>query len=208
MAFPKELFLATLLLFSVEVEAKNEGGCFKPTVSVVLDKGKPKYISKSPEELYSLCSYSVLGCTVSQYACSYKVRLNNEGCKQLDFNCYPVDFYVYIDDEYSTNSCEYNAIKTHENFHVDAIQNLSTKAVENYITRCINEEMKKKELKTGEAIYQKCANKAIGWMNRKKEEKNREIDSYKKYHPFYFSKCTGWKGNSYSIEATLDRLID
>ena len=209
MVFSKGLFLITLSLFAVAAEAKNESGCFKPTISVILDKGKPKYISKSRKELSYLCHHgSAMGCTVSQYACSYKIKLNNEGCKQLDFNCYPVDFYVYIDNEYPINSCEYNAIKQHENFHVDAIQNLSPKAVEKYISKCISEEMKKKKLKTGEEIYQKCSNKTIIWMNQKKEEKNNEIDSYKKYHPFYFSKCTEWETNHYSIQATLDKLTD
>ena len=208
MAFLKELFLI-ILLFSVGAEAKNEGGCFKPTVSVVVDKGKPKYIPKSRKELSYLChSPSVMGCTVSQYACSYKIKLNNEGCKQLDFNCYPVDFYVYIDNEYPVDSCEYNAIKKHENFHVSAIQNVSPTAIEKYITGCISEEMKKKKLKTGEEIYQKCSDKTIIWMNRKKEEKNSEIDSYRKYHPFHFSKCTEWKSNPYSIAATLAELVD
>ncbi len=208
----KELFLAVLFLLSIEAEAKstkNEAGCFQPTVSVTLDKGKPKYISKSYKELVSLCrNTSVLGCTISRYACAHKVRLNGEGCKQLDFNCYPVDFNVYINNEYPVDSCEYKAIKKHENFHVDAIQNFSTKNVDKYITKCIDEEMKKKKLKTGEEIYRRCANRTIVWMNRKKEEKNDEIDAYKKYHPFYFSKCTGWKTNAYSIEATLDALVD
>ena len=210
MILKKILFFALILgCASVKAVSAEERGCASPTVSVVLDKGKPRYSSHPYSELVSLCHHSsILGCTVSEYGCSHKIRLNEKGCKQLDFNCYPVDFQVYIDDEYPEGTCEYDAIKKHEKFHVNAIQNFSKKAVERYLTKCIDEEVKKKKIKTGEEIYWKCAERTTVWMNRKKEEKNDEIDAYKKYHPFHFSKCTGWKMRRRDIEATLDNLVD
>lgn len=204
MLFKKVLFLS-FVLASVPGWAKTVTGCTKPTISVSLEKTVPTYTSKSHSELNSICRMqNVLGCTESVYGCTQKIYLNEKGCKQLDFKCYPEEFHVYIIDEYSKNSCEYKAIRRHENLHVSAIQNFPKESVEKYLTQCIDEEIKKKKIKTGELIYQKCARKVSTWLNRKIEEKNDEIDSYKKYDPLYFSDCKNWKMHDWEIKAHLD----
>lgn len=183
----------------------KRAGCKKPTVNVSLEKGIPSYESKSHSELNQLCGRgNLLGCTLSYYGCSYKVHFNKEGCKQLDFECYPEEFSVYILDDYPEGTCEYNAIRKHENLHVSAIQNFPKKNVEDYLNQCINDEIQKKKIKDGEEIYFKCAEKTHNWMNRRKEEKNREIDGLKKYDPIYFSNCKNWKMHDWEIEAHLD----
>ena len=74
------LFLFLLLNFvPMDALSGNETGCSSPTISVILEKGKPRYSSHPYSELVSLCHHgSVLGCTVSEYACSHKIRLNEE----------------------------------------------------------------------------------------------------------------------------------
>ncbi|MBO7484283.1 MAG: hypothetical protein J6T55_04115 [Alphaproteobacteria bacterium] len=187
-------------------------GCKNPTITVKLKKETPTYENKPYSELKQLChpdEYSVvLGCTTCAYACKQKIFLNEKGCKQLDLECYPTNFHVYIDKVYPKKSCEYEAVKKHENFHVSAIQNFPTKSIENYLMNCINKEIQKKVIKEGEKIYSKCASQAITWMNLKREEKNTEIDSYKKYDPFFFSKCKNWQFDQESIEGHLDHLLD
>ena len=110
-------------------------------------------------------------------------------------------------DDYPKGTCEYNAIKKHENFHIRALQNFPLKAIKTFLTKCIEKEVAKKQIKNGEQIYTKCARETLDWMNRKRAEKDHEIDSYKKYHPFYFSKCKWSKTDRASIKATLDNLL-
>ena len=197
-------------IFQAEAQFKSntsvrKSGCKKPTVTVSLKKGMPTYESKSHSELTRLCqNENLLGCTLSEYVCSYTVDLNKKGCKQLDFECYPEGFKVYILNDYPKGTCEYNAIKKHENLHVSAIQNFPKESVETYLNQCIDEEVKKKKAQTGEEIYFKCSRKTDGWMNRIKDEKNREIDRYKKYDPLYFSDCKNWKMHDWEIESHLD----
>ena len=208
MVLKKVLFLI-FVLGSVPVWAKSMTGCTKPTVSVVLKKEQPTYLSKPYNRLTSICGSSrILGCTKADYTYSYEVVFNEKGCKQLNFTYYPTNFYVYIDSKYHTGSCEYNAVKKHEDLHVSAIQNLSPKAIKQFLLKCIDDEIQKKQLKSGEKIYEKCAQDTVNWLDLKKEEKNREIDSYKRYHPFYFSKCKNWKMPQSSINATLDALLN
>ena len=204
MIFKKVLY--TLILgISVFPAFAKEVGCEKPTINVELSRLTPSYGSKSYPELVQMCGgKNVLGCTLSKYGCEYQIKLNKKGCKQLDFICYPDDFQVYIVDDYPNGSCEYKAIRKHENFHVSAFQNFSPKAIEAYLTKCIDEEVQKKKIKSGEQIYMKCSSKTQAWMNRRIQDKNREIDSYKKYDPLYFSDCKNWKMHSWEIEAHLD----
>ena len=199
-------FILILGTFTNHATHAKEMGCQKPTITVELSKSTPLYTSKPYPELVTLCQNheNILGCTVGKYICSHKVHLNQKGCKQLDFKCHPDDFHVYIVNDYPKETCEYNAIKKHENFHVRAYQNFSQKAIKAYLNKCVDEEIEKKQIKTGEQIYMKCAYKANIWMNSKIEEKNREIDSYKKYDPVYFSDCKNWKMHSWEIKAHLD----
>ena len=184
--------------------------CYEPSVYVELKKLTPSYATKPHPELVKLCQgdKNVQGCTVAEYGCSYRIYLNKKRCKELKFECYPRNFKVYIVDDYPEGTCEYNAIRKHENLHVSAIQNFPKESVEKYLNQCIEEEIKKKQMRDGKEIYIKCAEKTTSWINQKRDEKNRELDSYKKYDPYYFSNCTNWKMDPFEIKMHLNTKKD
>ena len=107
-----------------------------PLVTISVRKSMPKYYSKPSEEVQKACpvaNYVPVGCTQGGYSFKYDYKISDKKeCKQITsvkMQLYNEkgSSYVYIDDKYPKDSCEYDAIKKHENMHVKINQTVRKK---------------------------------------------------------------------------------
>ena len=167
-----------------------------PTVHVSFQKSNPKYYSMPAKSVQNLCHQSnSIGCTHYDilYNCNYTYNL--EGCSgidKIDMKIYykKGGFYVYIDDRYPKGSCEYNAIKKHEDLHVKIDQTVDIKKIENSLKKCIMKINKRNMNRTalGKAA-KKCAQNAFYLDEKIRKEKNKKLDLNKAKQPNLSQNC-------------------
>ena len=161
-----------------------------PQIKVSFQKSNPQYYSKPAKSIQNLCStsnYIPVGCTyyLMSYHYDYKYVFDNKGFAQvssIDMKFYykENDFYVYIDDRYSKNSCEYNAIKKHEDLHVQIDQTVEINKVETALKECLYLINQKNMLQsTLEPNVKKCVQQAFDLDEEIRKNKNNELDADK-----------------------------
>ena len=176
----------------------------KPFVQVSFHKTDPKYYSKPAKEVQEACSryssYVPVGCTgySFNYKYSYKTSKQKE-CRQItkvNMKLYykKGGFYVYIDDRYPEGSCEYIAIKKHEDMHVKIDQTVRKKKMKKKLEECI---LKINESKTNEldlkAAVGQCVKEIYDWDEGIRRKKNKELDANKETQPGGLGKHCKWK---------------
>ncbi|MBR1778545.1 MAG: hypothetical protein IJ752_08210 [Alphaproteobacteria bacterium] len=120
-----------------------------PRVQVSFQKSNPKYYgmpSKSVQDADSEADYKPVGCTRYTILYNYNYTTDKKDASQvsdMDMRFSHKELYVYIDDRYPENSCEYNAIKKHEELHVKTDQIVEINKVENALKKCLSEINKK-----------------------------------------------------------------
>ena len=141
------------LMICAHISLLHASSIVSPQVDVYFQKSMPQYYSMPAEDVQNLCSesdYIPVGCTHYEisYHYDYDYVSDKKGAVQVSkfsmkFYYKKDNFYVYIDDKYPRNSCEYNAIKRHEDLHVKIDQTVEIKKVESELKKCLFEINKK-----------------------------------------------------------------
>jgi len=177
-----------------------------PVVQVSFKSSSPKYYSVPAQSVRDACiksDYVPVGCTHYKISYHYNYKTSNsKGClgvNKIDMNLYykEGDFYVYIEDKYPKGSCEYNAIKKHEDLHVKIDQTVDVKKIEALLKKCIIEingrNMSGSVL--GDAV-KNCAQQAFDLDEGIRKENNRELDLDQTKQPNLKQNC---QGNNYQF---------
>ena len=138
MTMKRNLFLALLsLLFAQNASAFCDSASTRVyitmnpgTVKYITTKSRHDFIHSSPHPV----SPNTLGLTVAHLNITGDARPNVEvedgktcvSLGTLNFKMGYDDLTVYIDKKYKPNSCEYQVIKNHENYHVAVAQQAMT----------------------------------------------------------------------------------
>ena len=200
----KKLLIAFCLCFCCIGVSYAECSVKKPSVQLSFHKIEPQYYSKPAKDVQKACSayvsYVPVGCTRYYISYEYNYKTSKgKGCKQItnvEMKLYykKGDFYVYIDDRYPEGSCEYNAIKKHEDMHVKIDQTVRKKKMKKKLEECIlkiNED-KPKEQDLNTRVGQ-CAKEAFDWDENIRKNKNKELDFDEEKQPGALDKSCKWE---------------
>lgn len=170
-------------------------------ITVTLKQTQPKYYSVPAETVQNFCQdaeYIPVGCTYYKmaydftYSYNYKASASRGHFRniKIDMKFYYDDFAVYIDDKYLKGSCEYNAIKKHENLHVKIDQKVEIGKVKEAIEECIiaieENAVAKKEV---DDAIKSCVKRAFDLDEEIRKNKNKELDADKSKQPNFTSDC-------------------
>ena len=163
----------------------------------------PKYYSKPSEEVQKACpvaNYVPVGCTQGGYSFKYDYKISDKKeCKQITsvkMQLYNEkgSSYVYIDDKYPKDSCEYDAIKKHENMHVKINQTVRKKKMKKMLETCLLELNKKGiDPNFAERAIEDCVRQAYDWNSNTNNEKNKKLDLNKDKQPPALGADCLWK---------------
>jgi len=192
----KIIVLLFISFYSFVVQASCH---INPTVHVSFKSSNPKYYSMPAKKVQNLCTksdYIPIGCTHYWISYDYNYKTTNvKGClgiDKIDMKLYykENDFYVYIDDRYPKGSCEYNAIKKHEDLHVKIDQTVDIKRIEDSLRKCVieinNHNMSSSALSNA---AKKCAQQAFDLDEEIRKEKNKKLDLDKTKQPNLAQNC-------------------
>lgn len=168
-----------------------------PTVHVSFKNSNPKYYSMPAKSVQNSCinsDYVPIGCTYYWIVYDYNYKTKNvKGCfgiNKINMKLYYKDFYVYIDDRYPKGSCEYNAIKKHEDLHVKIDQTVNIKKIEDSLKKCVIEINKRNMSRSAlSSAVKKCARQAFDLDERIRKEKNKKLDLDKTKQPNLVQNC-------------------
>ena len=174
-----------------------------PLVTISVRKSMPKYYSKPSEEVQKACpvaNYVPVGCTQGGYSFKYDYKISDKKeCKQITsvkMQLYNEkgSSYVYIDDKYPKDSCEYDAIKKHENMHVKINQTVRKKKMKKMLETCLLELNKKGiDPNFAERAIEDCVRQAYDWNSNTNNEKNKKLDLNKDKQPPALGADCLWK---------------
>ncbi len=168
-----------------------------PRINVWYENSEPEYYSMPAHKVRELCpktKYTPLGCThyVITYKYTYKTkRINGEyEVTDVDMKFYykSGDFYVYIVNKYPQGSCEYNAIKKHEELHVKVDQTVEIDLVKAYLKTCITGINHQRPFELDFAV-QDCAHGAFEADMEVRRQRNKDIDADDNNHPNFGRDC-------------------
>jgi len=169
------------------------------SVNVSYENSEPKYYSMPAKNVRELCKeaeYEPLGCTHYNitYHYDYKTYGINERYRvtAVDMKFYYKygDFYVYIDNRYPQDSCEYNAIKRHEEMHVKVDQTVEIEKVKASLKKCISDVNKQNLEKSAlDDAAKSCVQEAFDLDMQIRKQRNIDIDADKNNHPNFGLLC-------------------
>ncbi len=185
-------------------------------VHVQTSIGNPKYISQySKKEFLQKNNRPIdphtLGLTVVEMGIDIQAKPAVEeqsgrfcvGVADLDVKLYYPVLTVYIDKKYEPSSCEYQIIRSHENYHVEVAQQAMTfykkdvekaayKALQAQFPKLVSSQSEVASVVNGMAVsISNALDPVIQYINKKLEEKNAAIDTPAMYKATT-AKCSNW----------------
>ncbi len=172
-----------------------------PRVIVRVDQGRINYITHQSRAQFAPNNDRVRGLTSANFTIRYDgtPRIKNEnkracvGIKEVIFYIGVPEFNVYIDRKYKPGTCEYKAIKDHENYHVDVYRQgvkFFKSDIERELKKALNKQkpqyvhsQKEAERVLNEQFKQilKDVQPLVDHINKKLKEKNEAIDTPESY---------------------------
>ncbi len=130
----RKIFIALLLVSTTAYgNVCEQINKTKPKLEFHVNTGQPRVFEISSEKLKSLARQNnVIGLTEAKFVINYRLKAmtiekNGSICVYLDTLVleygYP-DMFVYVDNKYKQNTCEFTQIINHENEHVKVHQKL------------------------------------------------------------------------------------
>ena len=158
----------------------------KYNIYMTVNKPEPIYQSVPAETVRFYCAeseYIPAGCThyETSYKYTYKYKLSNS--KQsftsidIDVNFYYKDLTVYMDEKLDINSCEYNALKKHEELHIKTDLTVEEQKIKSSIIECIAK-IEKGGIKIHTLDYsiKSCIQQAYDLDEKIRKDRNKAID--------------------------------